>query len=131
MYVVDTMGELRLFINASDVAFIGGSLVEHGGHNLLEASVSGVPVVFGPHMFTFEKVVELVLEKDAGVQVDSVEELGEVVIKLLGDPILRDRYASNGRQLIEENRGALDFVIRKLLFEVLQSASRHFLAAEK
>ncbi len=108
IYLVDSMGELALFISASDVVYIGGSLVPTGGHNLLEACAAGVAVIFGPHMFNFKDISELVLAKGAGIQIANSEELGEVVIKLINDPILRDQYGTYGKELIEENKGALD-----------------------
>lgn len=108
IYVADTMGELTLLIAAGDVAFIGGSLVPAGGHNVLEACAAGVAVVFGPHMFNFQEISDLVLAKGAGIQIMDSDELGEVVVKLLNDPVIRDQYGSEGRALIEENKGALD-----------------------
>ena len=108
---------MLLLINASDIAFIGGSLVPTGGHNILEASASGVPVIFGPHMFNFEKVTKLVLEKDAGIQIMTGEELSDVVVRLLGDPVLRDQYATRGKELIDENKGAFSKI--KSLIEAL------------
>ena len=107
IYLADTMGDLQLLISASDIAFIGGSLVPIGGHNVLEASAAGVPVVFGPHMFNFSEISDLVLEHGAGVQVMNVEELTEVIERLLSDPVIRDQYGSHGKELVERNRGAL------------------------
>ena len=114
IYVGDTMGELSLLITSGDVAYIGGSLVPTGGHNLLEACAAGVPVVFGPHMFNFQEISNLVLEKGAGVQIMNQEELSDVVIKLVNDPILRDQYGSQGRELVEENKGALSKILNLL-----------------
>jgi len=115
VYLGDTMGELTLLIAAGDVAFIGGSLVPTGGHNLLEASAAGIPVIFGPHIFNFAEIADLVLAKGAGVQIMNSDELGEVVVKLLNDSLLRDQYGARGRELIEENKGALKKI--RVLFE--------------
>ena len=114
IYLVDTMGELTLFLCASDVAFIGGSLVPTGGHNLLEANALGVPVVFGPHMFNFSDVSKMVLEKGAGRQVENSDELGVVIVELLNDPALRDRCGENGRALIAQNKGALEQIKQRV-----------------
>ncbi|WP_424946452.1 lipid IV(A) 3-deoxy-D-manno-octulosonic acid transferase [Candidatus Spongiihabitans sp.] len=108
IYVADTMGELTLLIAAGDVAFIGGSLAPAGGHNVLEACAAGVAAIFGPHMFNFQEISDLVLAKGAGIQIMNSDELCEVVVKLLNDPVIRDQYGSAGRELIGENKGALD-----------------------
>lgn len=115
VYVGDTMGELPLLIAAGDVAFIGGSLVATGGHNILEACAAGLPVLFGPHMFNFKQIAEMVVEQGAGVQVQDAGELEEVVSRFLRDADLRDRYGSAGLALIDQNRGALERIYTLLL----------------
>lgn len=105
--VGDSMGELPLFYAAADVAFVGGSLVNSGGHNVLEASAAGVPVVFGPHMFNFADISRLTLERGAGRQVADVTGLAATVAEYLADPVLRQATGEAGRRMVEENRGAL------------------------
>ena len=105
--VGDTMGELQLFFGAADVAFIGGSLVPTGGHNLLEASALGKPVVFGPHMFNFQEISQMTLERGAGVQIHAPSELAPAVSDFLGNANRRDSAGEAGRRMVEENRGAL------------------------
>jgi 3-deoxy-D-manno-octulosonic-acid transferase len=112
VFLGDTMGELTLFLGASDVAFIGGSLVPHGGHNILEASAQGVAVLYGPHMFNFNEISELYLQHQAAVQVDSVKALAEQVTMWLSDASERSRVGEAGRELVEKNRGALDRLTR-------------------
>jgi len=107
VYLGDTMGELTVLISASDVAFIGGSLVPKGGHNLLEACAAGIPVIFGPYIFNFAEIADLVLSKGAGVQIMNSDELSEIVVKLLNDSSLRNQYGSRGKALIKENKGTL------------------------
>lgn len=114
VFVGDTMGELPLFFAAADVAFIGGSLVATGGHNLLEASAVGVPVVFGPHMFNFDEISRMTLERSAGVQVRSIPELAEAVGAYLSDPSRRAAAGEAGKKMVEENRGALDKTLQLL-----------------
>ena len=104
----DTMGELQVFFMASDAAFIGGSLVASGGHNLLEAAAVGVPVVFGPHMFNFAEISQLTLEHGAGTQVRDAGELARAVIDYLERPDLRSRAGEAGQRMVAQNRGALD-----------------------
>ncbi len=103
----DSMGELPLFYAAADVAFVGGSLVNTGGHNVLEASAAGVPVIFGPYMFNFADISRLILERGAGRQVADVAGLTAAVAEYLADPIRRQVAGEAGRRMVEENRGAL------------------------
>ncbi len=103
----DSMGELMLFYGAADAAFIGGSLVPKGGQNLLEAAALGRPVVFGPHMFNFRDIARLALERGAGVQVEDAAGLAEAIGDFLGNADQRFAAGEAGRQLLEENRGAL------------------------
>ena len=119
--VGDTMGELQLFYGAADVAFIGGSLVPTGGHNLLEASAVGKPVVFGPHMFNFQEISQMTLERGAGVQIQAPSELAAAVSDFLGNANRRDSAGEAGRRMVEENRGALAANMR--IIEQLMSRS--------
>jgi 3-deoxy-D-manno-octulosonic-acid transferase len=108
VFLGDSMGELTLFMGASDLAFMGGSLVPHGGHNILEAAAQGVAVAFGPHMFNFAEISELFLQQQAAVQVGSADELAQLVGKWLSDASERSRIGEVGRDLVERNRGALE-----------------------
>lgn len=108
VFLGDSMGELPIFLAASDVAFVGGSLVNHGGHNVLEPAALGVPVVIGPHMFNFAAISELLLEEGAAVQVHSAHELANVVVRWLTNASERSRIGENGQRVVEENRGALE-----------------------
>ncbi|HEC13842.1 MAG TPA: 3-deoxy-D-manno-octulosonic acid transferase [Acidiferrobacteraceae bacterium] len=103
----DTMGELLLFYAAADVAFVGGSLVNTGGHNILEACAVGTPVVFGMSMFNFSEVSQMVIDRSAGMQVKDTGELSTAVIRYLEDPSRRFDAGEAGKKLIEENKGAL------------------------
>ncbi|MEN8177523.1 MAG: lipid IV(A) 3-deoxy-D-manno-octulosonic acid transferase [Pseudomonadota bacterium] len=111
VFLGDTMGELTLLFGASDVAFIGGSLVPHGGHNLLEAAAQSLPVVFGPHMFNFTEISELFLKEHAARQVADSDELAEVVTRWLKNASERSRIGENGRTLLDSKRGALQKLI--------------------
>lgn len=106
----NTMGELPMLICTSDAAFIGGSLVPVGGHNILEAAAVGVPVIFGPHMFNFQKIANQILAQGAGLQVEDAGELAETVSKLLNDPALRENYGIEGRRFVEDNQGSVEKV---------------------
>ena len=108
VFLGDTMGELPLFFAAADVAFVGGSLVPTGGHNLLEPAALGVPVLFGPHVFNFAEVSGMLVERGAGRQVRGARELAAVVCELFQDPNRRHAMGESAREAVVENRGALE-----------------------
>lgn len=104
----DTMGELTTFYAAADVAFVGGSLVRIGGHNLLEPVALGVPVVTGPHNENAADIAELLVDCGAALVVPDWAGLAAEVSWLLGDEAERRKRGSAGSQAILANRGALD-----------------------
>ena len=106
--VADSMGELLKLYAASDVAFVGGSLVPVGGHNVLEACAVGLPVIFGPHMHNFDEISQLTLSRQAGKQVNSTPELVAAVASYLDDANLRFETGEKGKKLVQQNRGALE-----------------------
>jgi len=107
VYVGDSMGELPLLYAASDIAFVGGSLVPTGGHNMLEPAALGLPVLFGPYVFNFSEISRMLLEVGAAWQVDDARALGERAQALLEDANLRHNVGEAGRQFVSGNRGAL------------------------
>ena len=104
--VVDTMGELPFFYGAADVAFIGGTLVPHGGHNLLEAAALSRPIITGPHYFNFLEVTQQFLQQGAAMEVSNSEQLADSVIALLSTPQQRAEMGEAGKKLIEQSKGA-------------------------
>lgn len=110
--LLDTMGELLYFYAVSDVAFIGGSLVPVGGHNLMEAAALGTPVVMGPHLDNVDDIADLFMAARAMSIVNNGDELGDRLVSLLSDQSLREQVASNAMQVVTSNRGALDRVER-------------------
>ncbi|MFM9270361.1 lipid IV(A) 3-deoxy-D-manno-octulosonic acid transferase [Halomonas elongata] len=107
VYLGDTMGELRALYGAADLAFVGGSLVPVGGHNLLEPAAMGVPVLTGPELANFEDVAETLREHQALVEVADGETLAAALLRLFDEPAERQRLAEVGRTVVEANRGAL------------------------
>ena len=105
--LLDTVGELSGVYAAADVAFVGGSLVPAGGHNILEPAAHGVPVLFGPHMENFAEIRRVVLERGGGAQVRDREDLARRLEGLLDRPDRRRAMGEAGMALIRENRGAL------------------------
>jgi 3-deoxy-D-manno-octulosonic-acid transferase len=108
VYLGDTMGELPVLLGSVDVAYIGGSLVPIGGHNMLEASAQGVPVCFGPHLFNFSAISELLLEAGAARRVLDAAQLAEVVVAWFSDASARSEAGERGRRVVARNRGALE-----------------------
>lgn len=105
--LVDTVGELALLYACADVAFVGGSLVAVGGHNLLEPAALGLPVLTGPHYFNSREIAQLLLERGAALQVADAQELAAVLRRLLDDPQERRRIGAAGKQIVESNRGSV------------------------
>ena len=110
VYLGDSMGELTLFFAAADAAFVGGSLVPTGGHNLLEPVAAGLPVLSGPHTFNFAEIAALLCERGAMLKVADAAALGQVLVRWLGDAAERARIGEQGRRVIAENSGALERV---------------------
>jgi 3-deoxy-D-manno-octulosonic-acid transferase len=106
--LLDSLGELLEFYAAADVAFVGGSLVPVGGHNLLEPAALGVPILTGPHNFNGADVARLLIARGAAEIVHNPQELGTRVSALLSDPAERERIGSQGRASVEGSRGALE-----------------------
>lgn len=111
IFIGDSMGELLLFFGACDVAFIGGSLIAHGGHNPLEASAQRIPVLFGPHMFNFEQIAELLLSAGAAREVGDAAMLADGVLHWLDDASARSVAGERGAAVVEANKGARDAVL--------------------
>ena len=103
----DTMGEVPLFYAASDVAFVAGSLVPIGGHNLLEPAAQALPIVTGPHLFNAQDIADMFAEMQACVIVNDKDELARAVADLLENPEKASELGRKGRFLLEQNKGAL------------------------
>ena len=115
VYLGDTMGELMMLYGAGDIAFVGGSLIERGGHNPLEPAAWGIPVLSGPHVFNFETVYEHLRAGDGVFMVQNSDELGRTVSRLMADR--HECKASGERALavVNRNRGALDKVVEGIV----------------
>jgi len=105
--LLDSLGELLDFYAAADVAFVGGSLVPVGGHNLLEPASLGVPILTGPYNFNSEDIARLLITRGAAEVVHDSAELAARLTALLGDPAARARIGAEGRASVDGNRGAL------------------------
>ncbi|HEU4778420.1 MAG TPA: lipid IV(A) 3-deoxy-D-manno-octulosonic acid transferase [Steroidobacteraceae bacterium] len=107
VYLLDTLGELPAFYAAGDVAFVGGSLVPIGGHNLLEPAALSLPIVAGPHNFNSADIARMLVEHGAVRIVQDAAQLAAVVGSLLADPTTRTVMGASGRKAVDGNRGAV------------------------
>ncbi len=107
VYVGDTLGELMMLFAASDVAFIGGSLVETGGHNPLEPAALGLPVITGPHWFNFAGIYPELFIDGAAQEIMDEEGLVAQVRQWLEDEAVREKAGMAGLEVVRQNQGAL------------------------
>jgi 3-deoxy-D-manno-octulosonic-acid transferase len=105
--LLDTMGELTAFYAASDAAFVGGSLVPVGGHNLLEPAALGLPVITGPYTQNAPEIARLLMAAGGAFEVAGSTELADAAGRLLADPALRARMGESARRVVETHRGSL------------------------
>ena len=101
------MGEVPMLYAAGDVAFVGGSLVPVGGHNLLEPAAQALPVITGPHLFNAQDIADMFVEMKACRIVEDADELATAIADLLTHPRKAAEMGQNGLDLLEKNKGAL------------------------
>ena len=118
IFLLDTLGELRLYYATVDVAFVGGSLVPTGGHNMLEPAALAIPILFGPFVHNFTEISERLLSKKAAIRVSDEQMLAQQVVNLLQHSEQRDQMGSAGRAFVEQNQGAVNKVTQRIV-EVL------------
>jgi len=106
--LLDSIGELASLYRLADGAFVGGSLVPSGGHNILEPAAFGKIPVFGPSMENFAEIASRFVAADAAIQVESPEDAGVAWIELLRNPERRRKMGENARRLVDSSRGATD-----------------------
>jgi 3-deoxy-D-manno-octulosonic-acid transferase len=118
--LLDTIGELAALYGLGTATFVGGSFSRIGGHNVLEVLAHGKGVIFGPHMENFTEIARLVVEKGAGIQVRTPQELAEAVRRLITNPALNKEMGGKGLALLREHQGALEKTIKivKKFFKV-------------
>jgi 3-deoxy-D-manno-octulosonic-acid transferase len=127
--LLDTIGELPATYSLAAVVFVGGSIVDRGGHNVLEPAVAGAAVVTGPHTHNFQAIMNLMEQADAVIKLPAVEgkdatrELTNVLSRLLADSGERARLGLRAKQLVAENQGAAERTLK--LVAPLFSAKQH------
>ena len=110
----DTMGELMLLYGIADLAFVGGSLVERGGHNPLEAAAHAIPVLMGPHTFNFKDICARLEQASGLITVTDAASLEKEVSSLLGDADYRSFYGRHAVEVLYQNQGALQRLLQLL-----------------
>jgi 3-deoxy-D-manno-octulosonic-acid transferase len=120
IYVADTMGELGLFYRLAPIVFMGGSLVEHGGQNPIEAVKLGASIVHGPHVFNFTDVYDALDRAGGAKRADTLEALVKQLGQLLADPAARDLSIAAGERVVVQLGGALDRTLAALEPYLLQ-----------
>ena len=113
--VLDTMGDLAAAYGVATVAFVGGSLVPVGGHNLLEPASAGVPVLFGPHVDSVAETAAALEFAGAARRVGDARELADAVVSLVADESRRREMSRSAEAVIRAHRGALDRSVRMIL----------------
>jgi len=111
VFILDTLGELIYYFALSRLAFLGGSLVRVGGHNMLEPASLGIPVITGPYFYNFLEIGTLLREAGAARVIHNENELATEVIRLLSSEKLRHDAGQRGRHMVLESRGSSDRVL--------------------
>jgi 3-deoxy-D-manno-octulosonic-acid transferase len=102
----DSLGELFAYYHAADIAFVGGSLVQWGGHNLIEACAVGTPVLVGPYTMNFSEATESAIASGAALRVDNADELARAVSALFADQGRRLEMREHALAFASQHRGA-------------------------
>lgn len=110
--ILDEIGKLRYLYKLSDIVFIGGSLIPHGGQNPIEPAFFGKPVIFGLYMDNFREITRLFLSQKAALQVQNEEELFKNLSSLLNNPEAMKQLGENAKRVIDSNRGVTDRLMK-------------------
>ncbi|EHQ9271217.1 lipid IV(A) 3-deoxy-D-manno-octulosonic acid transferase [Vibrio parahaemolyticus] len=116
VYLGDTMGEMLVLIGAADICFMGGSLIgdKVGGHNVLEPTALGLPIINGPSYFNFKEIVETLVSTEALVLLHDSHHLGTTILNLLNSPQQCEQMGSHSNEFMKHNQGALSLTVSLL-----------------
>ncbi|MGQ4275244.1 3-deoxy-D-manno-octulosonic acid transferase [Terrihabitans sp. B22-R8] len=114
VFIVDTIGELGLFYRLAELAFVGGSLVEHGGQNPIEPAKLGVPILHGPHVRNFTDIYGMLDDCGGAVRIEDGEELPTQVAELMSDPSQRESMKRAAGEVMKQHSGALERTLTAL-----------------
>ncbi|VAW42708.1 3-deoxy-D-manno-octulosonic acid transferase, partial [hydrothermal vent metagenome] len=119
VFIVDTMGEMLEFYAASDIAFVGGSIADIGGHNVLEAAIFKLPVLVGPHTHNFAEITKLLHDCGGSRLVTDAHDIIRYMEELIKNPLTRMVMGNAAFKLVEQNRGAVALTM-KLIGNAMQ-----------
>jgi 3-deoxy-D-manno-octulosonic-acid transferase len=108
LLIIDSIGELLSFYALADIAFVGGSLVDCGGHNPLEPAALGVPVLFGPHMEDFQEVAEELIVAGGALKISNEQQLLNLLKELASSSETRTRQGEAARHCVQRRTGVVD-----------------------
>ncbi len=132
VFVVDTMGELLEFYASSDIAFVGGSIADIGGHNVLEAAVFSLPVLVGPNTHNFEEITQLLNDCGGSFLVHDANDIIRSMETLVNSQQIRKQMGQSASELVEKHRGAVQITMQMIEAIMNKSAlpvgvqSKHF-----
>lgn len=115
IYLLDTMGELIYFYSVARMALIGGSLINVGGHNPMEAGCLGVPMMMGDYTRNIDDIAELFIEAGAMIRISDQVSLERTMIELFDNQDLHDSMSRAAKKVMGQNKGALEFIENKIL----------------
>ncbi|HYO91293.1 MAG TPA: hypothetical protein VEQ40_06640, partial [Pyrinomonadaceae bacterium] len=124
--LLDSIGELRATYPLARLVFVGGSIAQTGGHNVLEPAACGACIITGAHTTNFTAIINAFLERDALVQLpplseeEAPAELSRIFSELLSDEARRLRLTTRAKQVLDENRGATRYTADRIV-ELLKS----------
>lgn len=116
----DTMGELDFLYSLSDIAFVGGSLIDHGGQNLLEPASLSLPIISGPSLRNFQEIALELEEAGALKIIKDKEELSSHFLKLIKDDASRLSAGQSAYEVFIDNRGSLDLILKNLDLKLIE-----------
>ncbi|MFD1007886.1 lipid IV(A) 3-deoxy-D-manno-octulosonic acid transferase [Oceanisphaera ostreae] len=114
VYLGDTMGELPMMLAAADIAFVGGSLIERGGHNLLEPAALGKPVLTGPSVFNFNDIYQRLSENNGLITVQDSHTLVDALNHLFKDKASRLQVGQHALDVVKNNKGAISKTLQHI-----------------
>ncbi len=116
--VINTIGELKYIYALADIAFVGGSLVKIGGHNILEPAYWSKAIITGRYYHNFSRIINDFRDKNAVIIADDADDLYNAMIRLLDDEEYRSRLGENAKNVLDSNRGALDKTQRLIIDDI-------------
>jgi 3-deoxy-D-manno-octulosonic-acid transferase len=110
----DSIGEMMSYFEVADVVFMGGSLVQTGGHNMLEPAALSKPILFGPNVFNFSEISADLLTQQGSIQVQNADALMQEITQLLEDDKKSNNLGKNANQYFKSQQGALSALIKQV-----------------